>query len=110
MDEPGVDGGKLMEFVAEMDPGRPIPMLFIAPGNLFVGMGTFMRFAIEFVGPRFILVASDKPWGRFEPPGRPPIVEGRAPRLGVAVEGPGPEREGCCGGWDSICVGAGVEP
>ena len=95
MDEPGVEGGRPMEFVAEIDPGRPIPTLFIAPENLFVGVGVFplMRFAIEFVEPILILAASDKPWGRFEPLGRPPNVGGRAPRLGVTAEGPGPGME-----------------
>jgi len=63
MDEPGVEGGKLMEFVAEMEPGRPIPMLFIAPENLFVGMDVlaFMRFAMGFAELILILVASGKP-------------------------------------------------
>ena len=63
MDEPGVEGGKLMEFVAEMEPGRPIPMLFIPPGNLFVGTGAFVfiRFVMGFAGPMLILVASGKP-------------------------------------------------
>lgn len=63
MDEPGVEGGRLMEFVAEIEPGRPIPMLFIAPGNLFAGTGVFppMRFVIEFAEPILILVASGKP-------------------------------------------------
>ena len=77
MDEPGVDGGRLMEFVAEIEPGRPIPRLFIAPGNLFPGMGgfAFMRFAMEFVGPIVILVESGNPWERFEPLGIPPSAE-----------------------------------
>lgn len=91
MDEPGVEGGKLIEFVAEIEPGRPTPTLFIAPGNLFVGMGAFplMRFTIEFVDPILILVASDKPWwARFEPLGKPLNVGGSVPRLGVPAEGP----------------------
>lgn len=98
MDEPGVGGGKLIEFVAEIEPGRPIPTLFMAPGNLLVGMGVFafMRFVMEFDGPMLILVASGKPWGRL-PPGKPPSVDGIAPRLGVMVAGPDPGREGCCG-------------
>lgn len=95
MDEPGVEEGKLMEFVAEMEPGRPIPMLFIAPDILFVGMGAFafMRFAMEFAVPILILVASGKPWGRFEPLGMPPNAGGRAPRLDATVDGACPERE-----------------
>ena len=101
-----------MEFVAEMEPGRPIPTLFMVPENLFVGVGAFplMRFVIEFAELILILVPSGMPWGRFEPPGRPPNVGGRVPRLGVTVEGPGPGREGCCGTWDSIWVVPGVEP
>ena len=104
MDELGVEGGKLMELVAEMEPGRPIPILFIAPGNLFVGMGVFalMRLTMEFPDPMLILVASGKPWGRFEPLGILPNVGGRAPRLGVTADGPCPWREGCCGTWPSI--------
>lgn len=107
MDEPGVEGGKLIEFVAEIEPGRPIPTLFIAPDNLLVGMGVFalMRFAMEFVEPILILVASGKPWGRFEPLGIPPNVGGRAP-----AEDPGPGREECWGTWASIWVVADVEP
>jgi hypothetical protein len=73
MDEPGVEEGNPVEFVADIEPGRPIPTSFIALDNLFVGMSVFvfMRCVMEFVGPTFIDVASGEPWGRFEPPGRP---------------------------------------
>ena len=58
IDEPGIEGGKLVEFMTEIEPSRTIPRLFIAPGNLFPGMGVFvfMRFAMEFVEPIPIFV------------------------------------------------------
>jgi len=52
-DEPGIEGGKLMKFVAEIEPSRPTPTSFIAPGSLFVGtvVFPFARFTVEFTKP-----------------------------------------------------------
>ena len=50
MDEPGIEGGKLMEFVAEIEPSHPIPRLLIVPANLFPEVSVFARAecAVEF--------------------------------------------------------------
>ena len=66
MDEPGIEGGKLMEFVAEIEPSHPIPRLFVAPANLFQEVSVFARVgcAVEFAELMLVSIESGEREGQ----------------------------------------------